>query len=61
MSPHDESRLTAAVSRLLALIEHHELVRRFKADWTYSYRDGLRFEDQVEIVKDLLAEADRHG
>ena len=49
----------AAVHRLLALIEHHEIVRKFKTDWTVSYAAGERFEDQVDRVKESLEVAER--
>lgn len=62
MSPREElDHHFAAVHRLLALIEHHEIVRKFKADWTVSYTAGERFEDQVDRVKESLEALQERG
>lgn len=54
-------RLTAAVSRLLALIEHHEIVRRFRSDWNVFDHTADSFADQVDRVKETLAEVERNA
>ena len=59
MSPREPlQHHLAAVSRLLALIEHHEIVRKFKSDWTVSHAAGEAFEMQVDRVRESLEAID---
>lgn len=57
--PEVIERLRADVSRLLALIDHYEIVRDFKNNWALFDRHGDNFEIQVERVKHSLADAEK--
>lgn len=57
--PSREQLFVTSVKRLLALLDSHEIVKRFKTDWTVSYHEGVRLEDQVELVRSRLTEVER--
>ena len=53
MSP-EHARLRADVIRLLALIDHYEIVRHFKTDWSVLDRSADALEHQVARVRATL-------